>query len=377
MRKGIVLGIAFLSLVFALSIVSVQASDPLKCNETDGGTNYFTKGVVLWESPSHQVYSYIDTCLNSEMLGEFYCQDSNVRQINYNCSGNYGECYDGTCVKCSSESDSGNSPYVRGSVILLNSSVVTDYCVDNMHLQEYVCSSNEFQKYVYPCPVCRLGQCLFCTDSDNGKDYATKGDVKVNFPAGQITSYNDRCDGNTLTEYYCENGLVQSETVRCSPSCDIDSGICLNPCIPKTCQQLGRDCGSWDAGCGVTRDCGGDCIGANAAQPAQSSAEQAQPTAQTPSGTTPPAQQPAEVKPQSGESNDVARNNDDATAAKDASQPTKKGTAPKSKWEVLGIILIINNILGAIIALITTAMLLKSIYKKNRQRKKGQKEGKG
>ncbi len=337
MKIGIASGIAFLSLLFALNIASAQAPDPLRCNETDSGINYFTKGIVWWESQGHQVYSYTDICSNGEMLTELYCLNGDKKQVNYNCSGNYGECYDGACVKCSSESDSGNSIYVKGSVTLSNGSVLTVYCIDDIHLQEYACSNNEFQKYLSPCPVCRMGQCLFCTDSDDGRDYSIKGEVKVNFPAGQITSYNDRCDGDTLTEYYCKDGIVQSETVRCSPSCDIDSGICLNPCTSA------------------------DCIGASNAQTAQ---PQTQPPEQTLPGTTLPAQHSEEAKPQSGEGNDSGRKNDDIAIAKDASQPAKKGAAPKSKWEALGIILIINNILGVVIALIISIMLLKSIHKK-------------
>ena len=88
---------------------------------------------------------------------------------------------------------------------------------------------------------------------------------------------NVNCDdGNKCTDDSCDSKIGSCihklQTCPTGRSCDIKTGICLQNtqldkiesaisekiiCIPKTCSQLGKGCGSWSDACGKMLDCGG------------------------------------------------------------------------------------------------------------------------
>jgi hypothetical protein len=75
-----------------------------------------------------------------------------------------------------------------------------------------------------------------CTDSDNGKDIFTFGTVKLN-----NGNYVDQCEfqGNLglgvwgVIEYFCENGSVKDEVIRCSGRCE--NGACVKDDVIDSC----------------------------------------------------------------------------------------------------------------------------------------------
>jgi len=76
------------------------------------------------------------------------------------------------------------------------------------------------------------------------------GDIKsVSIAPIFGTGEGDKSVGNVLDEY---------EIPICDPVCtgqDIcQDGQCV--CVPKTCADLGYECGAWDDGCGVSINCG-------------------------------------------------------------------------------------------------------------------------
>ena len=87
-----------------------------------------------------------------------------------------------------------------------------------------------------------------CTDSDNGLDYFNLGETC--FDGNCETDY---CTGNELTEFYCGNG-IEGVSYVCEDGCLL--GACIIPCVPKTCEELGKQCGTWEDGCGNQLDCG-------------------------------------------------------------------------------------------------------------------------
>ena len=105
-----------------------------------------------------------------------------------------------------------------------------------------------------------FGQCVIasdCTDSDGGKNYFVKGIGSDKYGY----SGTDGCLSNKkyLFEYYCSGPLLGdillSEQYTCVNGCN--DGACVSTsCIPKTCSQLGKQCGSWNDGCGATLNCG-------------------------------------------------------------------------------------------------------------------------
>lgn len=64
------------------------------------------------------------------------------------------------------------------------------------------------------------------------------------------------CDGGRLGEATCESQGLYSGKLSCSANClELDTSDCLT-CQPKTCAELGGQCGSVDDGCGGTVECG-------------------------------------------------------------------------------------------------------------------------
>jgi|GEM_PF-4623511 len=86
------------------------------------------------------------------------------------------------------------------------------------------------------------GECKVekCIDSDNGIDYYTKGFITGYHRSGSKVQSYDQCEGNTLTEWYCESGYVQDQLKKdCSAGCR--DGACLEE--PSTPEQM---CGTMD-----------------------------------------------------------------------------------------------------------------------------------
>lgn len=55
---------------------------------------------------------------------------------------------------------------------------------------------------------------------------------------------------------------ISSDT--CANGCNVTTGNCIGvaPCVPKTCSQIGKQCGNYDNGCNGVVSCGG-CTGIN------------------------------------------------------------------------------------------------------------------
>jgi subtilisin family serine protease len=64
----------------------------IRCNDSDGGVNYFEKGLVKeWQGDGE----YLDECLNEKTLLEYSCEDGYALAEKYNCSM---WCTDGSCI---------------------------------------------------------------------------------------------------------------------------------------------------------------------------------------------------------------------------------------------------------------------------------------
>jgi len=85
-----------------------------------------------------------------------------------------------------------------------------------------------------------------CSDSDGGLNYNIYGEVTKG-----TSVYMDACSEITLSEKYCKGNNPSSKNYNCPLACY--NGAC---CTPKTCSELGKQCGGWDNGCGGTLNCG-------------------------------------------------------------------------------------------------------------------------
>ncbi len=121
-----------------------------------------------------------------------------------------------------------------------------DRCYDSERIQEYFCNDEGLVDWIdYSCPFgCMDGVCLEepleCTDSDDGINYDVKGTtIGINVfdyshsdqPSSK--SHVDRCDGDKLQEYYCNNdNLVDWNNYECPISCR--DGVCLRESEEET-----------------------------------------------------------------------------------------------------------------------------------------------
>ena len=87
-------------------------------------------------------------------------------------------------------------------------------------------TNNELTIGVYVNPK----QAASCTDSDGGKNYYQKGEAVYISNEGIKSSVTDSCwdiGGQTLSEAYCENGMLNTDSfVQCDYGCS--QGVCLS-----------------------------------------------------------------------------------------------------------------------------------------------------
>ena len=162
-------------------------------------------------------------------------------QSNYNSPDNIPSLPESFGFNCS-DSDNGKDYYTKGA-ITKGSSRGSDECNTNRQfgsnpnlLREYFCNSNdEIDAEWYACSgTCEDGRCINssssiegCEDSDNGKDYYTKG-----IAHNSTYSDSDHCtfvqneDYYYIFEVYCEDNAVKSEQVNCTNGCS--NGACVN-----------------------------------------------------------------------------------------------------------------------------------------------------
>jgi hypothetical protein len=124
------------------------------------------------------------------------------------------------------DSDGGRDTFAPGTVSLGNVNR-SDSCIDTYTVKEYFCEDNIMGVSELPCGTgysCTNGACAAvpCTDSDGGEVAETKGTA-----SSGATSSTDACAGETsVTEYYCSDGRILSNTVSCGAGKHCVDGAC-------------------------------------------------------------------------------------------------------------------------------------------------------
>ncbi|MFA5108595.1 MAG: hypothetical protein WC492_03640 [Candidatus Micrarchaeia archaeon] len=245
------------------------------CTDSDDGLNYAIRGTTITSNGEVEE----DRCNNAQNVEEFYCKpDGTIGEYGYSCSQGY-KCVDGACILrdaanckqyaepcgtvygtcCSSyvcangvcltaseatrctDTDGGNVPTVYGVLNLPTGFVGADYCLSNGKLVEFYCTADNYAVMETACAsgyVCSGGACVqgaggttiafTCTDSDNGKNYNLKGVITNSSGAtlGTDTCYYD----GALSEFYCQNGVMQTERYNCPSGYSCSNGACINTC---------------------------------------------------------------------------------------------------------------------------------------------------
>ena len=122
------------------------------------------------------------------------------------------------------------------------------------------------------------GQCICEFQECNGtccaQDQECFDDVCVGICQGQSCeemgkqcgSWDDGCGsmiecGSCSDDKVCgEDGLCACEGVECNGACcgsdeSCVDDLCQKACVPQTCEELGKECGTWDDGCGGQVEC--------------------------------------------------------------------------------------------------------------------------
>jgi len=215
-----------------------KSNNIVSCTDTDGGNDYFTRGEVDLLGQSGETAKLEDYCKFSldssvQTLVEYSCNGNNPSSEEYQC--NY-KCDDGACMAAALTScidtDGGKDYYTSGITYIKSSdgSILqqnADECGVAGLLYEYYCEGNDIKLTPYTCQdsTCIDGACVAaasatCTDTDNGKDYYTKGTTTMTYPDGSIKQNTDECGMfGLLYEYVCEEGNIKLTTYKCPNGC--------------------------------------------------------------------------------------------------------------------------------------------------------------
>ena len=96
-------------------------------------------------------------------------------------------------------------------------------------MTEYSCEDDAITSSLFICDYrCSNGACIdsssTCSENDGGNNLSGAGVTKLVVGTTQ-TGEKDRCIGNNIKEYFCENTKRKSVTVKCQ-------GICKNTSVP-------------------------------------------------------------------------------------------------------------------------------------------------
>ncbi|MEM4271233.1 MAG: hypothetical protein QXO70_04030, partial [Candidatus Pacearchaeota archaeon] len=243
-------------------IIEKVVSEPAYCIDSDNAIDYYTKGFVDTNPALYgdEIYDYCD----SQNLIEYYCVGNEKFSESYTCPNG---CKDGKCKSKASESegmqdiacsdsDEGVNIWLKGTATGLdeagNSFIYEDYCVvenGTTGLIEFFCENNQVIKNFFGinegCYNCVGGECkeekseeekyireekkiITCYDSDNGKNYYSKGNTSIYGDDLLLGMHFDYCKNNEIViEFFCEGNNAISEEFICPSGNECRDGSCV------------------------------------------------------------------------------------------------------------------------------------------------------
>lgn len=241
------------ALMFLIGLLIVPFVFAQDCTDSDGGKNYYEKGIVEVFVNGSKISNWYDVCIQDfetkEIFGlrEYWCEDSKARSADITCPNG---CENGACNPLPEEevpeeeecydSDGGKDYYVAGYTTIDNGyHKHWDACGENIDtgietLSETYCEDNTPKEESYNCPHgCKDGVCLKepeqkCTDSDGGKNIYVKGKTCV----GDDCKPDVCTDDIHLSEYYCQSENDRGDNwITCPYGCK--DGVCLKKCAEE------------------------------------------------------------------------------------------------------------------------------------------------
>ncbi|MBS3079124.1 putative metal-binding motif-containing protein [Candidatus Pacearchaeota archaeon] len=184
----------------------------------------------------------IAKCLNPGTTNS-YCVVNATQQMINNCGENYCDNYGENYCKGSD---------VYKSKICYDKGCSNNACVSSSHVEETLVQTCAYG--------CTNGQCITnitCTiNSDCGTNSWINGLFCQNNNVFQ-KYLTFTCNNPGTASSYCSNSTTDMLNQTCTQNQVCTNGQCIDSCVPKTCSQLEKQCGSWSDGCGGTVSCGG------------------------------------------------------------------------------------------------------------------------
>jgi len=237
-----------------------------ECTDTDGGRNYFKKGITT-NMPPEFGGTWTDECVSSTRLQEGTCMEG-LGVHTFDCANG---CEDGVCVKgevkekCI-DTDDGKSYYTKGETLgstqriengIREYQIMSDICVkDNQVPQpgkeyglfEYFCNKEGYvdvtsRDSIYICPFgCEDGKCLGTEKivgvTNEPAEIPEADQVnRIVYTCGYNCQYDNKCYpfGYRKNKEYCsEDGffLQSSSGSQCKDNFECKSNLCLdNECV--------------------------------------------------------------------------------------------------------------------------------------------------
>lgn len=168
--------------------------------------------------------AYSDSCVEFQVVKDYFCKDGKMESINNECPPGYG-CVGGACLKqefVCTETDAGRDIFSKGSTVVTKGistsfnkvdecddigTVIENYCTLNgtAVTENIECGSGY---------KCVSGRCIKsqCTDTDGGRDIYDFGTAK----GIDDVEYDDDCiDDYEIREYFCYGDDVDFDDIRC------------------------------------------------------------------------------------------------------------------------------------------------------------------
>lgn len=271
------------AILFLLVLILLTPLLLAQCLDSDNGEDINIKGIISGATKPFLFFKEKniqseDYCTDSRILKEYYCQDNYVKSKNEKCNGG---CLDGKCIEEEPEEEQGILYAIKSffSFQWLLGEPVKQMQPAEGCISDTNCGTNKLCCGAEPSDVglCEIGQCYdpclgMIGDPCAESCYFCGPELERNYYLISICTFitdcvPEGCDTDCLglddscNEGVCENGACVKKPKSDGTSCDDDTGTCVGGtcvpnCVPKTCLELGKSCGSVDDGCGNSLNCG-------------------------------------------------------------------------------------------------------------------------
>ncbi len=122
------------------SIAQLQGLVAKSCTDSDGGKDVLIRGTTIQDYIGQQPDEYIDTCISTSVVKEYYCLGTIAKSQDMGKSGHH--CVNGRFKPDCKDTDGGKNYDSKGTVTSENGKTYTDFCVTDEQVKEYYCSGN-------------------------------------------------------------------------------------------------------------------------------------------------------------------------------------------------------------------------------------------